>query len=159
MDHQVQSCSERIVIHRKNSCLQVWNILDLTIQLITSYYYGFICAFGFEVFGKAGIYLDYSITCFFTISIILEFLTEVKIKGGERPIRTLQGIGYHYITNGKFFFDLIQVIPYPFFFDFDLMEDSDLKYLYFIRLYRLVRGLSVMNISNMMYYIKKYYKH
>jgi hypothetical protein len=130
--------------------------MDVILQLLQSYYYGFVCAFGFKEFGQAGIYVDYGITSFFIISMLLEFITEVKEKGGEQPIRTFSGIGYHYISNGKFFIDLIQVIPYPLFLD---IGDSNLKYLYFVRLYRLFEGLSVMNISNMMHYIKKYYQH
>lgn len=80
------------------------------------------------------------------------FTTEFKSDGMSRPIRNFKKIAMRYVNNG-FFMDLIMVIPFA-----NLLENvlgRNAKLCYFIKCYRLVRGLKIFNVSEIIGTIQK----
>lgn len=88
----------------------------------------------------------------FIVSIVKNFTTEFKSDGMSRPIRNAKKIAVRYFNNG-FILDLLMVIP---FYDIFLsVLGRNAKLCYFIKCYRLIRGLKIFNVSEIIGTIQK----
>lgn len=86
----------------------------------------------------------------FVLSIIKNFTTEYKPDGISKPIRDIKKIAIKYLHNG-FVMDFLMVLPF-----YDIFgSKGNAKLAYFIKIYRLVKGIRIFNVSNMIQRIQK----
>jgi hypothetical protein len=78
MDHQKKSFMDYFIISTHNRMLLFWGGLHSWMCLITPFFYGYAGSFGFNSLGTVGKDIDYAVTIFFAIDILLKFFTEVK---------------------------------------------------------------------------------
>lgn len=79
----------------------------------------------------------------FVISIIKNFLTEYKSDNISKPVHDLKKIGTRYLGNG-FIMDFLMVIPFYWIFK-DITKYAKLAF--FIKIYRLYKGIRIFNVS------------
>jgi hypothetical protein len=79
----------------------------------------------------------------FIMSILKNFSTEYKPDGISKPVRNIKKIATRYVNNG-FPMDFLMVIPFHFLFGGD--EVLNAKRFFFIKTYRLVKGIRIFNV-------------
>lgn len=120
--------------------------------LISSYFYGWLAAFGTPDPIKDPIEYGCQIgfELFFFISLIFNFFIEFEIDGQVQPIRDLQRIAVNYIK-GYFIFDLIPCIPFHY-----LPLEGDEKLFYVFKILRIFTGIEFIDVSAMLSWISNY---
>ena len=100
--------------------------------------------FGGNALTTAGDILVYIFEFVFILSIVINFSTEYKPDGISKPIRDIKKIAIRYLHNG-FIMDLLMVLPFYSIFG----QIGNAKLAYFIKTYRLVKGIRIFNVSQL----------
>jgi hypothetical protein len=135
---------DHFIISQNNSLLFVWSWLYLLCCLTSAYVYGFLAAF-FDGNSDGTLYsLQIIYESIFSVNIVLRFFTEYTPEGSPNPERDLSKIASRYLRN-EFFLEFITVIP------FQLLPFGGFERLFFlIKIFRLLIGFKVFNVSQIM---------
>jgi hypothetical protein len=79
----------------------------------------------------------------FVLSIIKNFTTEFKPDGIAKTVRDIKKIATRYLNNG-FPLDFLMIIPFNF-----ILVGQNSKLFFFIKTYRLVKGIKIFNVQTM----------
>ena len=142
----------------------VWNIIRVISCIVSSYIYGHSAAFGFwdKLGNKHGDLVEYDFLFFgiFTISIIINCLTEFTMEGETRPTRNIQLIVNRYMWVKKsFWLDLLTWIPLHYFIRIDKYTTKHLNWYFLTKSLRIIEGLRLFDVNKMMITIRKLMKN
>lgn len=145
LERIIQNFSYQNLILSQNSWFtNFWFGIDILSCIISSYLYAYMGTFGSNSLTTTG---DRMVTFFevvFVLSIIINFTTEYKPDGISKPVRDFKKIAIRYLHNG-FIMDLLMVIPFNYIFG----RRRNSKLAYFIKTYRLVKGIRIFNVSQL----------
>lgn len=102
--------------------------------------------FGGYSLNDTGEKMVYAFEFIFVFSMFKKFLTDFKPDGSQTPVTDLRKIANRYFHDG-FVLDLLMVLPFAYMFGGASKRNSKLAY--FIKVYRLVKGLRIFNVSKM----------
>lgn len=86
----------------------------------------------------------------FTISIIVNFLTEFTESGESQPTRSLNKIARKYVYS-NFLFDMLAWIPLHYFVS---LENKYIRWAFLIKLIRIIDGIKLIDVSKMMKFVQ-----
>lgn len=144
-----------MIVRKDGTIYIVQNFCYVLLCLCSSYIYVGFAAFGSpELDSDPGMYAtEVFMEIFFVVSLLFNFLVELKIDGQVQPVRDLQRIAMNYIR-GYFIFDLIPCLPLQL---LDLGGDE--KLFYIVKVMRIYIGIEFIDISAMLSYITDYNIH
>ena len=143
--HKKEFSFTDMIVFKENSAFSgFWYGVDITCCIISSYLYAYLGAFGSDSITKERDIVVLVFEVVFVCSMLKNFLTEYKSETiSSKPVRDLKKIGIRYLNNG-FIMDFLMIIP------FAPVLSSLSKYVkiaYFIKVYRLVKGINIFNVS------------
>lgn len=140
------------IISQDNRLYNLWKGFSILCSLFSSYFYGYIAAFRYPVFGDQNFTVMLSFEFVFLCSIGFKFLCEFTQDGATTPTRDLKMIADKYIRS-EFILDLIPLIPIQLMLDFDGRE----SHLYIIKCIRMINGFRVFDLNAISREIRKFY--
>lgn len=156
-EHQKKTWQDSLIISLDNSPYLLFNFFVSTLCLFSSYYYGAHLCFRYsehvQPHADDRIVYELIIECTFGLHMILQFFIEYKPLGEKFPIRNLTLISNNYLR-GRFPLDLITILPLQF---LELKRNRQ-HIFYLIKMLRIIRGFHLFDITNIMVFIKDYYK-
>lgn len=151
-----------IIIFKDNSFFtNCWRTVHGIMCIISSYIYAYLGIYGIKhLDGTESLYLyDLDTTFFtvFTISMILNCLTEYYENAGDTtPQRDIAKIVSRYLK-GSFFLDFLAWLPFHYFIDFS-QDHHTLNPIFAIKTIRIIDGVKYMDIGLMMNSIRNMVK-
>jgi len=115
--------------------------------------YCYVAAFGMQRFDSSESVLllsfDHMFFAIFTISIVINFLTEFTESGETQPNRNLKHIALRYI-HSNFLIDILAWVPFHYFVSID---NKFIRWAFLIKIIRIVEGIQLIDVSKMMKFV------
>ena len=115
---------------------------------ISSYVYSWMAAFGHDPFYKSLTPYFVCIEMMFCFHIYVKFTTDFIPDGEQMPVKNLLRIAKKYVNSKAFNYDVIPLIPFNLF--FHVSKNKIYRCFYFIKLFRIIKGLEIFNVQKMM---------
>lgn len=140
-----------IIDHESYLCY-LWQTFCIITCIVSSFYYAYIAAFYQNIDEGVKFHIRYGFEIVFLIDMISQFFTSFTSsnKTGKFSIREFSLILDHYIK-GSFVKDLIPLLPLQYLSIPDNKQDLFLL----IKIFRLTKGLEMMNVTRFMVSLKK----
>lgn len=147
-----KSILDMISIPEDNRVYLWWRTLVIFCCLTSSYFYAFMAAFQDPTPGSFLAWINVIFEIIFLTSICIQFLVEFTPPGQLTPVKDITQISLRYLK-GEFYKDFIPIIPLQM-----LNFGGDEKLFYIIKIMRLIKGLQVFDVAQIMVIIKKQYQ-
>ena len=143
------------IIGQDSKLYSAWIVIEVLCSLLSSYFYAYMGAFVAPKWGERNFTIMLGFEFIFLCSMAFNFLKEFTRDGQVTPTRDLRLIAENYMR-GDFFFDLIQIIPFPLILS---LEDGRESRFYVIKCTRVIDGFRIFDIKKVMAFIRKFYKN
>jgi len=136
-----------------------WNVVDMLCCIVSCYVYGWMALFGiYEADGKENRFAivgDVIFFIIFTITIIVNFITDYTPQGETQPVRNLEKIAKRYLR-GNFMYDFVAWFPFHWLLDMSYKTGNHRRNtIFLIKIIRLRKVSSIFNVSFFMEEIKR----
>jgi hypothetical protein len=145
-----------LVISESGKFNIVWRYIDIVMCIVTSYYYAYLGAFyviGDDSHNTALWVLD----VFYSISMIISFLTDFTPLGETMPVRNIKKIALCYLKGEKedlFYLDFTTWVPIRLL----VNEHPNWRFVFFIKCIRIVKANEIFNIKILMRNVKNIFR-
>lgn len=99
--------------------------------------------------------IDYVFFTLFSVNILIKFMTEFIPTGETVPCREIELIVRRYLSSG-FFIDFIAWFPFHYMLDFE--KTHNLKWLFIIKVIRILEAFEIFNVPKIMKFVRKLFE-
>lgn len=137
-----------IILSENSLFVQVESFIYMINCCISSYVYSWMAAFGHDPSYKSLTPYIVLIELMFIFHIYVKFTTDYVPDGEQMPVKNLLRIAKRYVNSKAFKYDIIPLIPFNLI--FKVRINKIYRVFYFIKLFRILKGLEIFNVQKMM---------